>query len=85
MFNIVSKELNVQCKLCEVIEKYFEYTNKHRKLLENVYDSQFDDYRGVNQEERAKYINNKLNKLPIHEKLQKLNLNDVMADFDATF
>ena len=27
---------------------------------------------------------NIINKLPIHEKLQKPNLNDVMMDFDAT-
>ena len=26
----------------------------------------------------------KINKLPVHEKLQKLNLNDVTMDFDAT-
>ena len=29
-------------------------------------------------------LNEELNKLPIHKKLQKLNLNDVMMDFDAT-
>ena len=29
-------------------------------------------------------INNKLSKLPLHDQLQKLNLIDVMMDFDAT-
>ena len=29
-------------------------------------------------------MNKKLNKLPIHKKIQKLNLNDVMMHFDAT-
>ena len=66
-------------------EKYFEYTNQHRKLIENEYDSQFGDYRDINQEERTNYINNKLSKFTIHKKLQKLNLNDdVMMKYDAT-
>ena len=29
-------------------------------------------------------MNNKLSKLPVHEKLQKLNFKDVMMDFHAT-
>ena len=84
MFNKISKELNVQGNICEVIEKYFEYTNKHKKIRENEKDLQFDGYRDINQEKRNIYINNKLSKLTIHEKLQKPNLNDVMVDFDAT-
>ena len=56
----------------------------NRKIIENQYDSQFDDYRDINQEERTIYINNKLSKLTIHEKLHKRNLNDVMMDFDTT-
>ena len=63
---------------------YFEYTDKHTKIIENEYVSQYKDYRDINQEERTNYINNKLNKLTKHNKLQKLNLNDVMMDFDAT-
>ena len=66
------------------LDKYFKYTNEHRKIIEYEYDSQFEDYRDDNEEGRIKHINDKLSKLPIHEKLQKLNLNDVMMDFDAT-
>ena len=86
MFNIISKELNVngEDNVCEIINKYFEYTNKQRKLIEDEYDSQFNDYRDIDKEERTEHINKELNKLPIHKKLQKLNLNDVMMDFDAT-
>ena len=84
MFTFISNELNIQGNICGVVKKYFEFTNKQRKAIENEYDSQFDDYGHINQEERTKYINNKINKLPIHENLQKLNLNDVMMDFDAT-
>ena len=84
VFKIISKELNVNGNICEFLDKYFEYTNKHGKIKENEYDSQFEDYRDINREERTKHINKELNKLAIHKKLQKLNLNDVMMDFDAT-
>ena len=50
MFNIISKELNVQGNICEVIEKNFEQTNKLGKIKQNEHDSQFDDYRDINQE-----------------------------------
>ena len=80
----MSQDLGVDGNVCEILDKYFEYTNKRRKIMEDEYDSQFDVYRDINQEKRTKYINNKLSKLPIHEQLQKLDLNDVLMDFDAT-
>ena len=84
VFNIISEELNVNDKICEILNKIFEYTKKHRKLIEDEYDSQFKDYRDVDEEERTRQINKQLNKLPIHEKLQKLDVKDVMMDFGAT-
>ena len=86
VFNIISKELNVNGNdnVCEIINKYFEYTNEQRKILEDEYDSKFNDYRDNDEEERTELINKELNKLPIHKKLQKLNQNDVLMDFDAT-
>ena len=53
----MSHELNVTGNICEILDKYFEYTNKHRKIIENGYDSQFKDYRDIDQEEGTKYIN----------------------------
>ena len=35
VFKIISKELNVNGNICEILEKYFEYTNKRRKRIEN--------------------------------------------------
>ena len=86
VFNIISKELNVNGNdnVCEIIDKFFEYTNKQRKIIEDEYDSKFKDYRDIDVEERTEHINKEFNKLPIHKKLQKLNHNDVMMDFDAT-
>ena len=86
VFNIISKELNVNDNdnVCEIMNKYFEYTNEQRKIIEDKYDLKFNDYRDIDVEERTEHINNELNKLAIHKKLQKLNHNDVMMDFDAT-
>ena len=52
--------------------------------MENEDDSQIEDYRDIGQEEKTKHFNNELNKLAIFYKLQKLNLNEVMMDFDAS-
>ena len=86
MFNIISKELNANGNdnVCEIIDKYFEYTNEQRKIIEDEYDSNFKDYRDIDEKGRTEHINKELNILQIHKKLQKLNLNDVMMDFDAT-
>ena len=32
VFNNSSKELNVFGDVCEILDKYFGYTNKHRKI-----------------------------------------------------
>ena len=87
MFNIISKELNIDDNnenVCEIIDKYFEYTNEKRKIIEDEFDSNFKDYRDIDEEERSEHINKEPNKFPIHKKLQKLDVNDVMMDFDAT-
>ena len=46
----MSKELGVNSNICEILEKYFEYTKKTWKILENEFDSQFENYRDINQE-----------------------------------
>ena len=87
VFNIISKELNIDDNnenVCEIIDKYFEYTNEKLKILADEYGSTFKDFRDIDEEERSEHINKELNKLPIHKKLQKLDVNDVMMDFDAT-
>ena len=39
LFNIISKKLDIIGKICDILEKYFEYTNKQRKIKEDEYDS----------------------------------------------
>ena len=51
VFNNISKKLHINGNVCEIFERYFEYTNKHRKKIENEYDSQFNDYRHNDEEE----------------------------------
>ena len=43
VFNIISQELNVQDNICEIIDNYFEFTNKHGKIKKKEYDSQVKD------------------------------------------
>ena len=40
LFNIISEELGVNNNdnVCEIIDKYFEYTNAKRKIIEDEYD-----------------------------------------------
>ena len=84
VFNNIPKELDLNGNICEILDKYFEYENKHRKTIENEYVSKFEVFRDVNQDWKSKHVSDKLSELPIHEKLQQRNLNDVMMDLDAT-
>ena len=70
VFNIFSKELNVNGNICNLLEKYFELLNEHEKLYPKEFDSKYDDYRDINQKEKTDYIN----MLSIHEQLSKLDL-----------
>ena len=82
VFNIISKGLGVIGKKCEILDKYFEFSNKYDKLYAIDFDSKYDDHRDVNQKEKTDFINNKINLLPIHEQLSKLNLKNTQMDFD---
>ena len=84
VFIIISKELNVNGKVCEISEKYFELLNIYEKQYAEKFDSKDDDYREIDQKEKTDYTNKKLNMLPIHKELSKLNSNKTQMDPDAT-
>ena len=84
VFNIISKELNVNGNICDLLEKYFKFLNKYEKQYGKEFDSRYDDYRDINEKEKEKYVNRKLNMLPIHKELSKLDSNKTQMDFDAT-
>ena len=70
VFNSIPKEIDINGNVCKILEKLFEYTCKHIKIIDNEFDSQFNDYSDNDEKERTKHINKELNKLPIHKKLQ---------------
>ena len=43
LFNIVLEELKVDGNICDIMDKYFEYDNKQKKIFENEYDSRFGE------------------------------------------
>ena len=85
VFNSISKELSVIGNICDLLEKYFKFLNKYEKQYGKEFDSRYDDYRHINEKEKGKYVNRKLNMLPIHKELSKLDSNKTQMDFDATF
>ena len=85
IFKIISRELNLDEKanVYDKIEAYMKYKKDHIKIIEEEYESKFDDYRNINEDEMNKHINKKLSQLPIHRILQRLNLFDLMRDYDC--
>ena len=83
MFSFNSKKLNVVGNECDILEKYFEFLNKYEKEYGKEFDSKYDDYRDIDQKEKEKYFNRKLNMLPIHKELSKLDSNKTQMNFDA--
>ena len=43
VFNIISKELNVNGNICEILEKYSEFLNKYEKQYAKEFDSKYND------------------------------------------
>ena len=59
VFNNISKELNVNGDICDVLENYFEFLNKNEKQYAKEFDSKHDDYRDIDQKEKTEYMNKK--------------------------
>ena len=84
VFNIISKELNVNGNDCEILEKNFDFLNENEKQNAEEFDSNYDDYRNINEKKKTDFNNKKLNMLPIHKALSKLDSNKTQMNFDAT-
>ena len=84
VFNTISTELKVSGNICEILDKYFEYVNKHEKVFKKEDKSRFKDYGDIDRGEKAKYVNEKLGKIPIHNKIEKLDNNENGMDYDGT-
>ena len=60
-----------------------KYRNEHFKTIRKEFESKFNGYRDIDEEEMNNYINKKLGEFPIHKLQQELTINDLLWDFDA--
>ena len=57
--------------------------NKHFKIIEKEYGGNFNDHSDKDEEETGKFINNNLSKLPYHQLIKRINLDELLWDVDA--
>ena len=82
---ILSKELGIRNgNIYDIIEEYLRYKKRYYDIYEKEYESQFNDYRDEDVDEKEKYINEKLGNLRIHKLLKQLELVHLLWSFDAT-
>ena len=84
VFSSISTKLNINGNVCEIADESFGFINKHRKIKENENDSQSEDYRGINKDEKTKSVHDKLSELTIYNKIKNLDLNEIGLEFVAT-
>ena len=74
VLKIINKELAVKRTVYDTIEAYMEYKNKYFKIFDKEYESQFNDYRAEDVDEKEKYINEKLSELRLHKIIKRIEL-----------
>ena len=84
IFTTISNELNVNGNKYEITEAYYKYIKGIKNNFEAEYLSNYSDYRQVKQQDKEKYIIEKLSELDISKKLRLFNRNDLLMTFDAT-
>ena len=80
---ILSKELGVKGNIYDIIEEYLRYKKKYYDIYEKEYESQCNDYRDEDVDEKERYINEKLGNLRIHKLLKQIEIIHLLWDFDA--
>ena len=83
ILEIISEELDVKGIIYDIIEAYLIYKIKHYKTFGKEFKHQFKDQRIEDDEEKEKFINEKLSKLPIHQLIKQIKLDELLWDFDA--
>ena len=66
--------------MCMILLKY---KNQQIEIFKKVYESKFNDYRDIDEEEMNNYINKNIGEFLIHKPIQELSLNDLLWDYDA--
>ena len=82
ILKIVSQKLKVEGNVYDMLDAYMKYKNEHLKVNKQEYKKFFYNYRDIDEGEEEIYVNKKLGKLPIHQLLQQLSLNDFLRDFN---
>ena len=67
VLKILSEKLNVKGNVYDIIEPYMKYKNHHLKIIKEEYESKFNDYRDIDEEEMNNYVNKNLGEIPIHQ------------------
>ena len=83
ILRIITEELIVKGNLYDIIEAYLNFKNRLFKIFEKEYENQVNDYRDEDEEEKEKYNSEKLSKLPIHQLIKQIKLDELLWDFDA--
>ena len=74
ILKIINKELAVKGTVYATIEAYMEYRNKQFKIFEKEYENQFNYYRLEKEDEKQKYISEKLSNLRLHKMIKRIEL-----------
>ena len=83
ILKIISQALNVKGNIYDIMEAYLNYKNKHFKILGKEYENQLNDYRDEDDEEKEKFINEKLSQFAIHQLIKRIKLDELLWDYDA--
>ena len=67
--------MDEKTKVYDTIEAHLKYKDNHLKNFKEEYESKFDDYRDINEEEMKEYSNKKLSELPIHQLFKTVRFN----------
>ena len=59
------------------------YKKKPYDIVEKEYENQFNAYKNEDVKEKEKFINENLSKLPIHQLIKRIKLDELIWDFDA--
>ena len=54
------------------------------EIIRKENENKFNDYRDIHEEEMEIYVNEKLSKFSMHQLLKRIQLTDLLMDFDAT-
>ena len=75
--------LDEKTNVYDIFEAYMEYKNNQLKIIKEEYESKFDEYRDIIEDEMKEHINKNLSERPIHHLLQRLKLVDLMWYFEC--